>query len=299
MEETPDVRSTINRILLNKSYRLDLYKGKRDKIKLLQEAIDSNDGNAILIVALFIKQTLTSDSFHGILINNPVALNQYIFHLEQMNDQKELSAFHKYHGNLNESAAIKYFKPILCNNSQEVSDKLALYHEFEKTYSHVEVQLINHYNMLGAVKKYLKLLQIQKDILKNNSAFLRKDIKRQSAMDALKQSTLSYTLAFCLKYSRELNDNDTYCIESLKKEFNINTKQFSIWFIKAMSEMGAWAELEAYTKQRGIFNMVKTPPVAYETIVIIISHAKGLLNLQNCQTPKSSDILLEINYFWN
>ena len=256
---------------------MDLYKSKRDKTGLLKEAIESHDGNAILAVVLFIKQTLNQDTFHGILINNPIALNQYIFYLEQMNDQKELAAFHKYHGNLNESAAIKYFKPILCEPAQEVSDKLALFHEFERAYSNVEVHLINNYNMLGSVKKYLKLLQVQKDIVKNNSAFLRKDIKRQNAMDALKQSVLSYTLSFCLKYSKELNDNESYSVEHLRKEFDLNAKQFSIWFIKAMSEIGAWSELEAFTKQRGLFNMVKSPSVGYETIVFIIAHVKGRL----------------------
>lgn len=32
----------------------------------------------------------------------------------------------------------------------------------------------------------------------------------------------------------------------------INTKQFSIWFIKSMSEIGSWSELENFTKQRGV-----------------------------------------------
>ena len=94
-------------------------------------------------------------------------------------------------------------------------------------------------------------------------------------MDALKQSSLSNTVSFCLKFNRELNDNDSYSIENLKKELDLSTKQFSIWFIKSMSEIGAWTELEQYTKQRGIFNMVKNPPTSYETIVFIISHVKG------------------------
>lgn len=275
LDEKPDFKKTIDRILLDKTYWLDLYKSKRDKIRLLKEAIESNDGNAILAVALFIKRTLTRDSFHGILINNPVALNQYIFYLEQMNDAKELELFYKYHGNLNEAACVSCFKPVLTDSKQELSDKTQSYHEFEKTYTSVEVHLINKENVLSSVKKFLKLLQIQKTIMKNNSAFLRKDMARQNAMDALYSSSLSYTVSFCLKYNRELNDNDAYGIENLKKEFDLSTKQFSIWFIKSMSEIGSWTELANYTNQRGIFNMVKNPPVSYETIVFIISHVKG------------------------
>jgi hypothetical protein len=32
----------------------------------------------------------------------------------------------------------------------------------------------------------------------------------------------------------------------------IQTKQFAIWFIKSMSEIGSWNELENFTKQRGV-----------------------------------------------
>ena len=138
------------------------------------------------------------------------------------------------------------------------------------------MQLIANSSIYMAVKKYLKLLLIQKEILvfcwiydlanwkiylfyfdqtkKNNSSFLRKDEVKQNAIDALQRSSLSYTVSFCLKFNKELNDNDTYSIEALKKEFDLSTKQFSIWFIKAMSEIGSWTELENYTKQRGVSN---------------------------------------------
>lgn len=142
-----------------------MYKSKHDKVKLLKEAIDSQDGNAILAVALFIKRTLNKDSFHGILINNPIALNQYIFYLEEMNDQKELYAFYKYHGNLNEAVSVAYFQPILCDKKLELSEQTQLFHEFEKSHSPAEIHLINNSSMLTAAKKNLKLQRIQKDIL--------------------------------------------------------------------------------------------------------------------------------------
>ncbi len=192
-----------------------------------------------------------------------------------MNDSKELAAFYKYHGNLNESALITYFNPILCEKNQDLALKTKCLHDFEAAHSPAEINIINNSSVLSHVKKYLKLLKVQKEILKNNSAFLRKDTTKQMAMDALTNSSLAYTVSFCLKFNRELNDNDSYSIESLKKEFDLNTKQFSVWFIKSMSECGSWTELENYTKQRGIFNMVKNPPVSYETIVFIICHVKG------------------------
>lgn len=275
LEDKPDYLSTINRIILDKPFTLDLYKKKSDKIRLLKEAINSNDGNAILAVVLFIKRTLTRDLFHGILINNPIGLNQYIFYLEQINNRDELAAFYKYHGNVAEAAAIKHFTPILCGKDQQLTERLRLFRDYEVAYTSGEMTLLKNNIVLNAVNKYLKLINIQKEILRCNSSFLRKNETKQDAMDNLKESSLSQTVSFCLKFARDLTSNDSYSMELMKKEFELTPKQYSIWFICSMAEIGSWTELENFTKQRGILNMVKNSYLSYESIVFIISHVRG------------------------
>ena len=53
-------KETILKIFLGKPYSLDLYKSFKDKIELVDEAIELGDGNAILAVSfknLFFKRT--------------------------------------------------------------------------------------------------------------------------------------------------------------------------------------------------------------------------------------------------
>ena len=126
-----------------------------------------------------------------------------------------------------------------------------------------------------SVKKYLALTKVQKEILKNKSSFLRKEENKQNAMDSLFGNTLHYTLSFVLKYNREIGENDVYSIENFKKQFELAAKEFSIIYIKSMAEAGLWTNLEKFTSQRGLFNMVQKLAVSYETIVYIICRIKG------------------------
>ncbi len=81
---------------MDKPFWFDLYKSKKDKINILNEAIKSNDGNAILSVVLFIKRTLTSENFYDIILTNQIALNHYSFYLEEMNDLNQIFELNKY-----------------------------------------------------------------------------------------------------------------------------------------------------------------------------------------------------------
>jgi hypothetical protein len=86
--------------LLDKSFWFDLFKSKKEKINILNEAIKSNDGNAILSVVLFIKRTLTRVNFYDIILTNQIALNHYSFYLEQMNDLDEIFELNRYFRNI-------------------------------------------------------------------------------------------------------------------------------------------------------------------------------------------------------
>ena len=252
-----------------------MYKTKKDKISLLNEAVKSNDGNAILAVVLFIKRTLNPELFYNIIISSQIALNQYAFYLEQLNDTKELALLHKCQKNIYEEATCLYLKPILCDYDRDFSDKNQLFVDFEKNYTSQDLKLLSSTQSYTSAKKYLDLLRIQKDILKNKSSFLRKDENKQNAMDSLFLNTLYYTLSFCIKYNREIAENESYSIENFKKQFELTNKEFSIWYIKSMAEVGMWTELERFMNQKGLFNMVKTSVVSYETIVYMLCKMKA------------------------
>ncbi|CAK9807211.1 Spermatogenesis-defective protein 39 homolog [Anthophora plagiata] len=83
----PDI--TLRKILLGQPYSLDQYKSLASKTALLDSAIMSGDGNAILIIILFLTKTLKRTLVQRILAERPDAVNIYIRYLSirlQLND---------------------------------------------------------------------------------------------------------------------------------------------------------------------------------------------------------------------
>ncbi|XP_050586668.1 spermatogenesis-defective protein 39 homolog [Bombus affinis] len=75
----PDI--TLRKILLGQPYSLEQYKSLVSKTTLLDAAIISGDGNAILIIILFLTKTLKRSLVQRILAERPDAVNVYIRYL--------------------------------------------------------------------------------------------------------------------------------------------------------------------------------------------------------------------------
>ena len=271
-EEKLDFKATLDRILLDKTHWFDLYKQKKDKLALLNEAVRSQDGNAILAVVLFLRRTLLPGVFYEILLDNAQAFSHYASYLEQLSDSNGLAELYGYQKKFSEAAALTYVKAIVCDSDRDLSEKIQLFTDFEKKASQSEISP-NGIAYLTA-SKYMLLAKIQKEILRNKSSFLRKEENKQNAIDFLFGNTLYYTLAFCLKYSKEMSDNEMYSVENFKKKFEMSAKEFAIVYIKSMAEAGMWTHLEGFVNQRGLFNMVQKNTVPYETIVYMIYKLK-------------------------
>ncbi|GAB1859549.1 Spermatogenesis-defective protein 39 homolog [Camponotus japonicus] len=77
--EQPDI--TLRKILLGRPYSLEQYKSFASKTTLLDAAILSGDGNAVLIIILFLTKTLKRSLVQRLLIERPEAVNIYIHYL--------------------------------------------------------------------------------------------------------------------------------------------------------------------------------------------------------------------------
>lgn len=75
----PDI--TLRQILLSQPYSLEQYKSLASKTTLLDTAISNGDGNAILIIILFLVKTLKRSLVQRLLIERPDAVNVYIHYL--------------------------------------------------------------------------------------------------------------------------------------------------------------------------------------------------------------------------
>ena len=75
---------------LGKPYNLSQFRSLSDKMTLLDKAIRLSDGDIIIKVVLFIKQTLSWKLFCRYIINNKVAVDHYCSYLRQAKDWDNL-----------------------------------------------------------------------------------------------------------------------------------------------------------------------------------------------------------------
>lgn len=78
---TTDPDITLRRILLGQPFTLENYKSFKNKTALLDAAIASGNGNAILIVIIFITRTLKSAMVQRLLMEKPSAIDVYTHYL--------------------------------------------------------------------------------------------------------------------------------------------------------------------------------------------------------------------------
>lgn len=74
----PQVSSVIRKILLKKPYSLECFKAIHEKERLLQEAVQCGNGDAILSVVLFLQRTLKKKYFHSIMQMNSEAVKHFV-----------------------------------------------------------------------------------------------------------------------------------------------------------------------------------------------------------------------------
>lgn len=74
----PSVLSVIRKILLNKPYSLECFRTLQEKESLLNEAIRSGNGDAILAVVMFLQRTLKKKHFQTIMQSHTEAVRHFI-----------------------------------------------------------------------------------------------------------------------------------------------------------------------------------------------------------------------------
>ncbi|KAF5294742.1 hypothetical protein FQA39_LY00226 [Lamprigera yunnana] len=77
----PSVQETIIKMFLGMPYSLTIYRSLNQKLELLDEAVNSEDGNIILTVLLFLKNSLEVSELYRHLSNRKVALRHYANYL--------------------------------------------------------------------------------------------------------------------------------------------------------------------------------------------------------------------------
>ncbi|GFT59437.1 spermatogenesis-defective protein 39-like protein [Trichonephila clavipes] len=108
-----NAEQTIRNIVLGLDYSLKPFKGKDEKFDLLNAAVQSHDGNAILTVVMFLKNTLKRSIFQREISLYPDAINMYLSYLYEDHEVDELSNMLLLLNKPEDAAMLKYDAAIL------------------------------------------------------------------------------------------------------------------------------------------------------------------------------------------
>uniref|UniRef100_A0A8C4XHG6 Spermatogenesis-defective protein 39 homolog n=1 Tax=Erpetoichthys calabaricus TaxID=27687 RepID=A0A8C4XHG6_ERPCA len=99
---------TVGRMQNGKTYTLEDFRALRDKMLLLDEAVQLHNGNVITAVLIFLKKTLSKEILFRELESRQVALRHFIHYLKEMEELKLLNELLKFLGRTEEMALMQY-----------------------------------------------------------------------------------------------------------------------------------------------------------------------------------------------
>jgi len=245
------VEETMKRIITGDPYTLDAYKSLQEKERLLEKAILSKDGNAIITVVIFLERTLSAHIFHQQMKKNPIAMNHFVQHLRSSmfdetsnkssgvsEDWKKLYEFYKVTGHIVEAAFLQYEQ---ANHITDVTQRIIELQKWLNTYMDArqpEIEEIRSY-ITDEIKLLEKQNQIEAEDKKRDQYNANAVVERIS----VERCPLIATLSYCALYHNR--DGDQHNSAELRKQFQVTDKQYE------------WAVLTPLAKLKDYVNMEK------------------------------------------
>lgn len=263
-----DPEHTIRRLLRNDSVSLDLYRSKKEKLDLLEAALESYDGNVIIAVVLALERSLKTSIFLDILKQKPVAAHHYVSYLKDMKNYDQLTSTLSALNRTEEVALVLY--SVACKkppNERIVYLKKCLN-------SCTAIPSLQAFSK--SVNEYIDLLERQ-IIIEDADEALIKDGKNKIFQQYPKTTTLIgrpvlTTLYYSCLYHFDLPVNAYASPLSIKEFFNMTEKQYAWMAISALTRLKRWNDIERVLMSKKLLGGVKIQcPFAWRHLFTIIS----------------------------
>ncbi|XP_016989047.1 vacuolar protein sorting-associated protein 16B [Drosophila rhopaloa] len=119
---SPNLEATAQKLLQGKTAPLEMFKSLQEKQQLLDTLLVQGGGHAVITVLLFLKRTLNSIQFYGILRERPKALEQYLSYLKESGDLASHIELLQRFGR-HQEAALKQFQAALAAGDLSIRKK--------------------------------------------------------------------------------------------------------------------------------------------------------------------------------
>ncbi|KAI4496355.1 hypothetical protein M0804_000165 [Polistes exclamans] len=253
----PDI--TLRKILMGQSYSLEPYKSLASKTALLNSAIRSGNGNAILIIVLFLKKTLKKSLVYRLLAERPEAVNVYVHYLSVKLETNEITDILSMLGQSVNSAMINLH--IILKNIQDC-DKL-LY------------KLRNCYKT-----QFFNLIDCKETQFLNSYIQL---LEWCLAVKNTENGEKIETNCSVLEFLRYICKNDKYSSQSalmFSQQHNVSLEQYHKIVIKVKASLGEWESIDHIFLTKGWRGNIKLQTsLPVEDIVKLLHKAHAPLNV--------------------
>ncbi|CAL1263622.1 unnamed protein product [Larinioides sclopetarius] len=248
---------TIRNIVLGLDFNLKPFKAKEQKLELLKAAVDSHDGNAILVVVMFLKNTLKKSIFQRELGNFPDAVNMYLSYLNEDHEVDELTNMMLLLNKPEDAAMLKYDAAIL---TQSPDRKLKL----------IENCLNTHFQV-GSVHRFLRETVLEhKTCIKDqivleehtisseeNDDITSKLFEELTGKKELLDSSVMCNLIFCLLYFYNVAKIAFISPSNIRSRYNLSQKQYTWCALRTLAATNKWSEIEELFLSKNWLRTVK------------------------------------------
>lgn len=261
------IADTVSRIISGEKYSLEPYKSLKDKVALLDAVVGYHDGNAILVVVIFLKRTLSRSIFYEEMRKRPDATNQYVAFLKvQQSDDvaREMDNLSR-----TDDAAMWRLK-----KAGEVSSPEGRLSAVSKCYGWFSVMDSLDYEA-SMVQEFVKLLNKQLQIEPGDARAQSQGHPSFSQMPrkvTLYFQPLITTLFYVCLYHYSEPETSFSSPLAVKNEFKITEKQYLYTALRARSKAKDWDSIEALFTAKNWRGKAKfKAPMKFEKVVEVLA----------------------------
>ncbi|KAL0276102.1 UNVERIFIED_CONTAM: hypothetical protein PYX00_003755 [Menopon gallinae] len=245
---------TMKLIMTGQPYSFHLYRSLEQKSQLLDEALKTGDGNAILAVVLFLSSTLKKSLFYQLLQEKPTAVSQYVQYLSTRHLIAELIDLLSMLGQTKE-AAIWQFK-VAVHGTQNIDVKLR---KLNSCYQ-------SHYSASDSKDK---------QFVSNFISYLEWVTSVNSTGKSVPTNSTLSSLSYLCKNHWTEPKTSNLSPWFLVSQQGISDRQSQWTTLSAMASLQAWDDIEAFFLTKGWIGGKKLKSVLPIEKIIQELHRRG------------------------
>ncbi|XP_050088443.1 vacuolar protein sorting-associated protein 16B [Anopheles aquasalis] len=240
----PSTVSVLRKLILGQPCSLEMFRSMSEKEQLLDQAIASGSGNAILKVLLFLDRTLKKKLFYSLLQMRPEAVHHYVNYLALRLKVTECTDLLVFLGRHHEASLLQ-FSIFVCSTSNVEFKRQRL----KKIYG-------DYFSQPGSNSFYAQLVANYINLLEYQSSELHATGGSKAAVEIQDKSVLETLHYVCGKYkwgdtSLQTNDNPF----KLAENHQISQAQFEWIALNERAKQQAWLDFDHIFEKKAWLNL--------------------------------------------